>query len=71
MKGNSYRPIGRTAKRTAVYALKRREAQGRAVVRGIRGHMPEVLPAPPVSPAVGLVRDEWDLTGRDRSPRKV
>lgn len=64
---NASRPKGRGAKRMSFYALNRRKARGRSVLRQIRAVLGAVasFAIPVVSNPVGavpvsVVRDEWD-----------
>lgn len=54
------KPKGRLAKRMAYYALNRRKAQGRSVLRQLRAALPAKAEHKPVAHLSTVCRDEWD-----------
>ena len=54
------KPKGRLAKRMAFYALNRRKAQGRSVLRQLRSVVPAKADNQTVASLSTVYRDEWD-----------
>jgi len=54
------KPKGRLAKRMAFYALNRRKAVGRSVLRQLRAVVPAKADNEPVASLFTVYRDEWD-----------
>lgn len=59
------KPKGRLAKRMAFYALNRRKAQGRFVLRQLRAALPAKAEHKPVAPISTVYRDEWEAPSFD------
>lgn len=54
------KPKGRMARRMAFYAINRRKAQGRSVLRQLRATLPASADQQPAAPITHIYRDEWE-----------